>query len=164
MSLNSHRGGEPPPPRASAEERFWAKVAPTTPPGGCWLWLGSVGTAGYPNFWLNGTNVGAHRYSLELNLGRPLLPGMAACHRCDVKRCVRPGHLFEGSYSDNERDKAAKGRQAIGERQGLARLTEASVAAIRASSAPTRALAKQFGVGQATVVDVRRRRTWRHVA
>jgi hypothetical protein len=47
----------------------------------------------------------AHRVALAVALGRPLRPGMFACHKCDVKECVRPSHLYEGTQSDNELDK-----------------------------------------------------------
>jgi hypothetical protein len=34
-----------------------------------------------------------------------LKPGAFACHRCDVKPCCRPSHLYEGTQADNEEDK-----------------------------------------------------------
>jgi hypothetical protein len=46
-----------------------------------------------------------HRIALAAALGRALLPGMFACHRCDYEPCARPAHLYEGTQSDNERDK-----------------------------------------------------------
>jgi hypothetical protein len=36
-------------------------------------------------------------------------------HRCDVKACVRPDHLFLGNQSDNLSDAALKGRLARSE-------------------------------------------------
>jgi hypothetical protein len=40
---------------------------------------------------------------------------MFACHRCDVKPCCRPSHLYEGSQSDNELDKWYSTRAARGD-------------------------------------------------
>lgn len=153
-----------PVPDVTLEDRFWPKVDRRSNPDGCWLWLGAVAPSGYPNFWLNGTNVGAHRVALELKLGRPIGPGLVARHTCDVRACVRPAHLIEGTYLDNERDKHARGRGARGERQGLARLTADQVAQIRTDRRSTRAIARAIGVSQTTVRDVLSRRTWRHVA
>ncbi len=35
-----------------------------------------------------------------------------ACHSCDNPTCINPGHVWNGSNSDNQRDMIAKGRQA----------------------------------------------------
>lgn len=52
----------------------------------------------------------AHRRALEAKLGRPIAPGLMACHHCDNPPCVNPDHLFEGTASDNRQDMLRKGR------------------------------------------------------
>lgn len=52
----------------------------------------------------------AHVVALEIRLGRPLQPGMVACHSCDVGSCVNGEHLWEGTQADNLKDMWAKGR------------------------------------------------------
>lgn len=107
-------------------ERFWSKVEKSDEADGCWLWTASLNAAGYGQIGLGGRNHRAHRVSYEIAHG-PLAPGYCACHRCDVRyplgdltyrRCVRPGHLFSGTNTDNSHDCTAKGRQPHGERNG----------------------------------------------
>lgn len=81
-----------------------------TSPAGCWLWQRSHGTRGYGQVTLLGTQHAAHRLMLAATLGRWLDPGECACHRCDVKSCINPEHLFAGSHADNMRDAQSKGR------------------------------------------------------
>src|SRR5581483_3046477 len=91
-------------------ERFWAKVLKTD---GCWLWQGApAGKGGYGQLRINGNEPKreqAHRISLRL-AGIEIPVGMVVCHRCDNPPCVRPDHLFIGTYSDNMRDCYRKGR------------------------------------------------------
>lgn len=54
------------------------------------------------------------RLSLSRHLGRPLLPGMFALHRCDTPHCVAQAHLFEGTHQDNMQDMVNKCRAGKG--------------------------------------------------
>jgi hypothetical protein len=97
--------------RGTALARFWQQV--DTSPGmyGCWEWLGARTAPGYGAFASDDGDVtAAHRFALELTLGRPLGPGECACHHCDNRGCVNPLHLFAGSRTDNNRDMCRKGR------------------------------------------------------
>jgi hypothetical protein len=137
----------------------------------CWPWTGSTVKGGYGH--VGGEDarmVGTHRVALELALGRPLGPGMRACHTCDNPPCCNPRHLFEGTQLDNLRDAVRKGRLHPPNERGAshprARLTEVQVLAIReraADGATYQSLASSFGIAISTVGDITRRRRWSHL-
>lgn len=52
----------------------------------------------------------ANRIALAIRLGRDLAPKRLACHSCDVKGCVNPDHLWEGTHDENTMDASRKGR------------------------------------------------------
>ena len=91
---------------SSVEDRFLNKVNKTN---SCWLWTASKNNSGYGEFNLNKKMVKAHRVSWLLTFGE-IPEGMCCLHKCDVRECVNPEHLFLGSNADNMADKKAKGR------------------------------------------------------
>jgi hypothetical protein len=90
----------------TALKRFWSKVDVT---GDCWLWMASLGTAGYGQFAYRGRMRGAHRVAWELTHG-PIPDGLFVRHICDTKLCVRPDHLELGTQAENVRDMHKRGR------------------------------------------------------
>lgn len=76
---------------------------------GCWAWAGSLSKKGYGRLRYRSKNWLAHRVSWFLHYGA-IPEDMLVCHKCDNPTCVKPTHLFLGSYLDNNRDRASKGR------------------------------------------------------
>lgn len=149
------------PYKASAEERFEWSVSRRP---GCWGWRGPVNSNGYPVLSANGRRRLASHVSLHLS-GSPVPDGAIVCHRCDNPECVNPEHLFIGTRADNNKDRAQKGRSALGERAGRAVLTDDRVRWIRRQGVgmSARAMARILGVKHTTVSFVLSGRSWHHV-
>ena len=153
----------------SAEQRFWSYVNKTD---SCWLWTGPKYTNGYGRFNLKLKRYPAHRYMYERISGNEIPPRMFLCHRCDVRACVRPEHLFAGTQSENMRDAASKGRlhwqknPPKGDLHTRAKLHERDIPIVwflYGENFTTRRIAALFGVRPSTIQDITAGRTWTHV-
>jgi len=145
----------------SIEQRFWTKVTKTDT---CWLWTaGIMGGNGYGGLRFNGSMQAAHRIAWQLTHG-PIpdsTPVTCVLHKCDVRLCVNPDHLFLGTKTDNAADKVAKGRQERGEQHHAARLTGSDVRAIRSDQRAQRLIASDYGVCQTHVSRIKLGTRWK---
>lgn len=144
-------------------DRFWGNVERATNEDSCWEWTG-LRSEGYGSISYAGRMRRAHRVSWELHNG-PIPQGLLVLHRCDNPPCVRPDHLFLGTVTDNNRDRAVKGRSADvrGWRSPKAKLTQAHVDEIRlrrANGESTVSLGTAFGVHHGTISRIAKRQTW----
>lgn len=142
-------------------------------PDGCWHWTAAVIKAvGYGRFGFGDTVDYAHRASWRIFRG-PIPVGALVCHKCDVRRCVNPSHLFIGSHSDNMKDASKKGRvklptqtYASDQTHQVSKLTDEQVRTIRAAPngyGVRTKLSREFGVHPHTIWDARTGRTFKDV-
>lgn len=120
---------------------------------------------GYGKTTHKGKDVLAHRLAWIKAFGE-IPSGMFVCHHCDNPACVNIDHLFLGTPADNMKDRDKKGRNARGENIGISKLSPATVQKIRmlvSGGASQSKVAKEFGVCQATISNIARRFTWRHI-
>jgi hypothetical protein len=141
---------------------FWSKVDKT---GECWIWTG-IRACGYGVFSFAGVPMRAHRVAFGLATG--VDPGeWHVLHSCDVPACVNPAHLRLGRDRDNVADKVARNRQAKGETLYWSKLTEVEVLQIREDYAAGRRnqyeLSAVYGVSQAAINMILKRKTWKHI-
>lgn len=94
-------------------------------------------------------------YSQYYGVSEEDMAGLAVLHECDTPRCIEPSHLRLGTWADNNRDRAAKGRSAKRNivRRVLTDEQRATIAARytrgtsgRANPNGVRALAREFNV------------------
>lgn len=128
---------------------------------------------GYGSAKYMGRNTTLHRvtYMRHHNLRHEDIAGLVIMHICDNPRCYNIDHLKLGTSSDNAKDCINKGRgngvAARGSAHRKAKLNPEAVAFIKNHYIPydrefgTRALARRFGVTNATVSNALREVTWR---
>lgn len=83
------------------------------------------------------------------------------CHKCDVRACVRPDHLFVGTRLENIHDKIRKGRSGA-----VAKLTPEQVVEIRDNAKigdSVQHLAAIYDVNEQIIRRVVSRRTWKSI-
>lgn len=84
------------------------------PNSGCLLFFGCRQSDGYGYIRRRPALFLAHRVAWRVAFG-PIPKDLQVLHRCDVRCCVNPAHLFLGTNDDNRADCVSKERQAKGE-------------------------------------------------
>lgn len=142
--------------------RFWNKVD-VRGVGDCWEWQASRLRSGYGTFWNGERVVRAHRYAYVIVNGKE--PENCVLHTCDNPSCCNPRHLYDGTQSDNMRDRRDRGREnrRHGDLNGRSKLTRETVDAIRKMRADGVApieIRRQFGISRAQEWRIATGRAW----
>lgn len=127
----------------------------------CWEWIGPLFTSGRGRVSTGSRKCQAHRIAFYIAYNK--WPQDCVCHTCDNPICMNPNHLFEGDHNDNNQDRVAKNRSAIGLNNGRSKLTPNLIPSIRvalANGASYRSIGKTYNVDGATIRDIAIKRSW----
>ena len=152
------------------------------PNSGCWLWWPRASINGYGTITKGDRRMLAHRASWTVFHG-DIPDGLSVLHKCDVRACVNPDHLFLGTTKDNAVDAANKGRLFLqrfphltppgnlpksqpGERNPIARLRTSDVremyAAYHQKGVSPTELSKKYGVILRHIFSILSGQRWHH--
>lgn len=134
------------------------------PESGCIVWTSTVGSNGYPFLEHRGKIIYLHKYVYKMING-PIPKGLWILHKCDVKSCINPNHLYAGTPTQNAQDRERRGRgnPPKGSEHVFSKLNDDIVRDVRNSSESNYALGIKYGVARATIRNARNRKTWKHV-
>ena len=133
-----------------AKERFLQSFTKTE---SCWLWTKVIEIYGYGIFWYHNQNQKAHRMSWIYFKGE-IPDDLCVLHKCDIRNCINPDHLWLGTKTDNNWDKIKKERHQFGENHYFSRFTnkERDDIAIRYRNGESqKSLAKIYNTNQSTI-------------
>ena len=168
MNLESHEEGawtlsKRGPKTPESVKDHLAKNIQYDPNGGCWLWSGGLNKDGYGHFSRPGIPRRAHRAAWTIFKGK-IPTGIFVLHKCDVRACCNPDHLFLGTPKENMDDMDKKGRRVVCTREttSVSKITTAQAQEIlvrRKSGERGRDLAREYGVSEQLVCCIYKGRT-----
>ncbi len=134
---------------------------------GCWGWKGALHHTGYAVIQWDGKQIGAHQASMIIRKGS-FDTNMWVLHKCDVKPCTNPAHLYIGTPQQNSQDREDRNRRLIlrGMNHPNSVLTERKVKNIKVllqNGLSVLKIAKKYKCGNGTIDAIKRGWTWRHV-
>lgn len=149
---------------ATTAERLEAYVDRSGGPDACWPWTRCTNPDGYGRMHnKEGGSSLSHRVVMEQVHNGPIDRSLDVMHLCNNRRCCNPAHLKIGTRAENQNYMMNTGRSASGERNAMAKLTQADVDEIRklrAAGWKQRELAVRFGVGVGAISKIELGQRW----
>lgn len=133
---------------------------------GCWLWTMTKTRGGYGQIMVGAERFTVHRVSAKLWLDFDIESDLLVLHKCDVRQCFNPDHLFTGDHKDNSEDMVHKGRSAVGQNNAQSKLRDEDVVEIRtrlSDGETQQSIADAFNVTQPLIGFIKRGVRWKHI-
>lgn len=131
----------------------------------CRNFTGHTEVGGYGVIRFRCKDIKAHRVTWE-GINGPIPKGKIVRHKCDNPGCVNPDHMELGTHAENSRDMTDRNRQAKGEKNAAAKLTEDNVKEIRilrSLGMGLSELARQYKVTPTLIQSIDKRKIWKHI-
>lgn len=146
------------------EAQRWLRDAAGFVGSECLNWPFALTAKGYGAARFNGAGMNAHRAVCLLAHGEPPTAAhIEVAHSCGNRKCCNPAHLRHATSAENSADALAHGTFLVGERAPRAKLREADVRQIRASSESHASLGRRFGVSGGAIHLIRSGENWAHL-
>ena len=147
--------------------RIWIPTQIKIEPGPldtpCWIWQKSLYHSGYGRLSRYGTEMLVHRGVYEIFCG--FIPDdKQVNHKCDVRACCNPDHLYLGTQSENIKEAFTRNRKNHhGIKHSRAKLTNEQVLEIYNSYGNDLYWAAKFNVHKSQISSIRNGWTWTSV-
>jgi hypothetical protein len=128
---------------------------------GHWLWKLGKNWSGYGLIVVGHRQRRAHIVSYEEFVG-PIPKGLQVLHDPQLciktRHCINPAHLYLGNLADNSKDCFTTGGR------GRSKLTDENIVTIRLSTKEYVDIAKEYGISEQAVSQIKHKHTWKDVA
>lgn len=131
----------------------------------CWICTSHAPNYyGYPVIKRNGKKIILSRYMHEKYKNK-IPENMCVCHKCDIRKCINPDHLFLGTIADNIEDMVKKGRNSKGENRPTAKLSTKQAYKIKFghNNLLYKEIAKLYNVSIVTIGRIKSNKSWKHL-
>jgi HNH endonuclease len=158
-------------------DRFSSKVdkTPGLGVGDCWLWTARINEGGYGQFRPDPkkSHTNAHRVAWELHHDQKIPEGFVIAHKCDIRSCCNPDHLFLATQQENMDDMREKKRDnyhklppLVGSKNGNAKINEDDVREIKKmlrEKVAYKKISERFGIGNSMIGYIKNGKFWKEI-
>jgi hypothetical protein len=133
---------------------------------GCWTWLKARAGKdahkgrGYGCLRFEGAVTSAHTAMWRVIHG-PIPEGLQILHQCDFSLCVNPSHGRLGTNAENQQEASERGRHLYHCRHTAEQILD--IRARCAAGESQRSVGLRYGIPQADVSNIVRRKYWKYV-